>query len=424
MKKFMFGLATCSLILASCSSNESLESAIVTENLNVINFNTNTTRASVNNLENVKGGFPVFAQTSNGSTWYINNVTDGLAVYSFKASAWSWADGATVNQKKWPTETAAYPMQFYAYYPKTVTGFTLDANTVGQLKGSITIASDVANQADFLGARYKDVTTKPGSGKLNLSFEHITSKINFGIVAGSGTSVFVQQLNLNNVGNAGIYNYTDGTWAYATQDTYTGKYTYWGTEKTGAVINVFNPVVSNSEVVVPFYSTNIANHLMLRPQAGTPSWNGKGVTGNVINPADAYIESVYRLEANGDVNAVGYKVAESHPDYAKLPQDKKSALVGKPLYIKVGFPFGSALSWLKGKAYTYNIGLGTVGSTGGIIIDNRYYDEKGNPTDLLIKDKNTGDQVNNGEIHFNVSVGEWADGQGVSNPNGSGVTIQ
>lgn len=424
MKKFVFGLATCSLILASCSSNESLEQAIVTENLNVITFNANTTRASVSNLESVKGGFPVFAQTKNGSTWYINGTADDKAIYSFKSSAWSWSDGTTANQKKWPTETAAYPMHFYAYFPKIADGFNLNTSTLGTLNATITIESAVARQSDFLGARYTDVTTKPGSGKLNLSFEHITSKINFGIVAGAGTSVFVQQLGLNNVGNIGTYSYTTGSWSYSTPDTYAGKYFYWGTEKTGNVINVFGPTAPANETIIPFYSANIANHLMLRPQNNTPVWNGKATSGNIITPSDAYIESVYRLEANGDVNAVGYKDASKHPDFSGLSEDKQTALRGKPLYIKVGFPFGNPLSWLKGKAYTYNIGLGTLGSTGGIIIDNRYYDEKGNPTDLTIKDKNTGDQVNNGEIHFNVSVGEWADGQGGSNVNGSGTTVQ
>lgn len=424
MKKFVFGLATCSLILASCSSNDSLEQAIVTENLNVITFNANTTRASVNNLESVKGGFPVFAQTKNGSTWYINGITDDKAIYSFKSSAWSWSDGVMANQKKWPTETVAYPMHFYAYYPKIANGFNLNTSTLGALNATITIGSAATNQSDFLGAKYTDVTTKPGSGKLNLSFEHITSKINFGIVAGAGTSVFVQQLGLNNVGNIGTYSYTTGSWSYTTPDTYTGRYSYWGTEKTGNVINVFSPAAPANETIIPFYSANIANHLMLRPQENTPVWNGKATAGNIITPSDAYIESVYRLEANGDINAVGYKDASKHPDFSALSEDKQTALRGKPLYIKVGFPFGNPLSWLKGKAYTYNIGLGTLGSTGGVIIDNRYYDEKGNPTDLTIKDKNTGDQVNNGEIHFNISVGEWADGQGGSNVNGSGTTVQ
>ncbi len=60
-----------------------------------------------------------------------------------------------------------------------------------------------------------------------------------------------------------------------------------------------------------------------------------------------------------------------------------------------------------GKAYTYNIALGQFNTSGGYILDNRYYDDKGNPTVLTIDGKNPGDAVLGGEINFHVTVGEW-----------------
>ncbi|MGL4293610.1 MAG: hypothetical protein ACRCSQ_08545, partial [Bacteroidales bacterium] len=64
MKKIALGFATCGLILSSCSSNDVFEDNQGTNNPNVINFSATTTRATVNNLASVQGGFPVYAVTA------------------------------------------------------------------------------------------------------------------------------------------------------------------------------------------------------------------------------------------------------------------------------------------------------------------------------------------------------------------------
>ncbi|MGL5786755.1 MAG: fimbrillin family protein [Bacteroidales bacterium] len=421
MRNLAVCLAACGLIFASCSSNEVFEENKDVYSQDVINLNANTTRASVNGLDNVKEGFAVLATSgSSPASWFLDGETTSESIYKFFAPGWNWSNGTATSASghKWPVTAAGYPMNFYAYFPYASTsGFTLNKSNVGSVTAAINIAADPAAQTDYLGANYKNVTTKPASGKLNLMFRHITSKVNFGIIAGNGSDVYVQQIHMQNVGNTGTFNYNDMVWNGLASETGTGKYKYFPKETvpSAAVIVPFLAMVKDEVTNNPVFGTDSQGKhdrsLMLRPQNNTNVWDGSknnpAPVGGVITPSKAYIESVYRIEANGDVNAVGYKDASVHPDFATLASDKQNALKGKPLFVKVGFPLGSALTWGQGKGYMYKLKLGTADATGGIIIDDNYYDEKGNRTDLTNKDKDPGDPVNDGNIHFNVDVTEW-----------------
>lgn len=415
MKNLAVCLATCGLIFASCSNNDVFEENNDIHSQDNINFSANTTRAIINGLDQVKGGFKVYA-TENGKTpWFINGDT-----YKFEEGKWDWplvSGHQTIYS--WPTTAAGYPMNFYAFYPiNDPKGFSLNSNKVGTVTADITIEADPINQTDFLAANYENVTTKPASGKLNLKFGHITSKVNFSVIAGIGANVFVQQIHMQNVGNTGTYRYnsvtTEGVtdpakWTSSLTGGTLDKYKYFPTVSvpgTTKALPTFTPPTADETTKNPVYTTETNRHLMLRPQTTTATWTGTKTDPAAINgeikPTNAYIESVYRIEANGDVNAVGYKSAADHPDY-------KADSYSGPLFIKVGFPLGTSLTWDQGKGYMYSLKLGTVDATGGIIIDDNYYDDKGNRTDLTIKDKEPGDPVNDGDIHFNVDVTVWGD---------------
>lgn len=410
MKNLAVCLATCGLIFASCSNNDVFEENNDIHSQDNINFSANTTRASINGLDQVKAGFKVFATVKGGSAWFI----DG-GIYGNNGS-WDWQ----TTKHKWPIDKNNYPMNFYAFYPQTADGFTPTTTPVGTVTANITIQSDPATQTDYLAANYINVTTKPASGKLNLMFKHITSKVNFSVIAGTGAKVVVQQLHMQNVGNTGTYNYVseltgNHAWSSSLTDGTLDKYKYFPTVAvpgTTTTLPIFTPATADETTKNPVYGESVPNrHLMLRPQTATATWAGTktdpAVSNGEIKPTKAYIESVYRIEANGDVNAVGYQNAAKHPDFSTLTPEQQRDLTGKPLFIKVGFPLGASLTWDQGKGYMYSLKLGTADATGGIIIDDNYYDEKGNRTDLTIKDKEPGDPVNDGNIHFNVDVTEW-----------------
>lgn len=413
MRSLAVCLATCGLIFASCSSNDVFEENKELHSDGDISFSANTTRAIVNTLDKVKGGFRVYATKADLNDWYIYEGNNNIYYFNTSKDKWDWQDAAGLPVKhSWPTTAAEYPMNFYAFYPQTADRFVLATTTVGTVTATITIEADPAKQTDFLAANYKNVTTKPASGKLNLMFGHITSKVNFSVIAGTGSKVFVQQLHMQNVGNAGTFKYNDLAWGAFTSE-YLGQYKYYPAvvvPSQDKALPTFTPTTADESTKNPVYTTETDRHLMLRPQTNTPGWTWtqtKPAPTTPIVPTKAYIESVYRIEANGDVNAVGYNDASKHPDFSKLSAENQAVLKGKPLFVKVGFPLGATLTWEQGKGYNYNLMLGTAAGTGGIIIDNKYYDEKGNPTDLTIDGKDIGDPVNDGDIHFNVDVTEW-----------------
>ncbi|MGL6178515.1 MAG: fimbrillin family protein [Tannerellaceae bacterium] len=430
MKRFVFGLATCAIALASCSTNDVLEQGSGSNNPNVINFSATTTRATVNNLDDVKKGFPVYAVTTkkdqgaDALAWHINGLT-----YKFEGNTWKWFESAgsntaMVNGPQWPALNT-FPMNFYAYYPATAAGFNPNAVTVGTLTGAFTINSTAATQIDFLAANSTGITRPMAT--VPLAFMHITTKINFGVKAAAGTKSYIQQLNINNVKNQGTYDYvTKNDWTIEDKATLEAKYDYWGTatantsDEGAKEIKDFSCATNGTEVAAPFYNaestpTAAAAHLMLLPQSETPVWEPVKTSDVAsITPDKAYIGSVYRMTDGVDGNEkdlVGFAKAEDHPNYVGSVA-QKNQYTGA-LFVKVGFPLATEsdpkFSWIMGKAYTYNIALGQLDSSGGYILDNRYYDDKGNPTDLTIDGKNPGDPVLKGEIHFHVTVGDWED---------------
>lgn len=386
----MFVLA---LVATSCTKDE--VSSDAKPNPNQIGFYTNTTRSSVANLpmlEASASGFVVYAASgATPAAWFTG--IDGTNNYKKAVGVWGWTGAAP----SWPTTTSGYPMNFYAYFASSYTGFTLTAPTPSAMTGTYVIQPE-ATQVDFLATK-SSATSKPASGMLPLTFQHILSKINFGVIPGYGSTVFVQSVGVNNVGNQRSYDFLAGNWTAAQPTTFTAKYAYKATTTPATALTGVDATEAAVQNVVPSNGGN----LMLMPQTTTTWTPATGVAA-----ANAYMGVIYRLTTVADPNAVGYTVANSHPNYNALTPAEKTTLNGKPLFIKVGYPFApSSMTWDKGKGYTYNICLGTANASNGYIADNFYYDELGVPTTLTIIGKDKGDPISNGKINFIVTVGDW-----------------
>lgn len=394
MKKTMLGFAMCALFLASCSEDQSV-GVSPPSNPDAINFISSTTRAAVADLPALKAstaGFVVYASSpASSSAWFTG--IDGTNNYKFSTPNWVWA-GAT---PQWPLVAGNYPMNFYAYFAPSYTGFIPAITPATALKGEYTIQPE-STQVDFLSAK-EIAVSKPASGQLMLTFGHMLSKVNFMIVPGNGVDVHLQSLNINNVGNKRIYDFMTGSWG-AQPTALTSGYIYKmlakpATKITGTDVN---------ELAAKNISPTTAD-LMLMPQTSA-AWTP--VSGTA--PANAYMGFIYRLETANNVNAVGYKDASAHPNFSGLTPTEQTALSGKPLFVKAGYAFGpSPFTWAPGKAYTYNIQLGTAASMNGYLLDDKYYDENGNPVNLDVIGKDPGDPVSSGSISFLVNVTNWVD---------------
>ncbi len=412
MKRLFIALATVSLILTGCSKNETEDYNI--PNPDVITFSSSTSRAVIadlSTLTNATNGFRVYGKTNDvNNAWYTN--VDGSNNYKYSTS-WGWAG----TPATWPTSAASYPMNFYAMYPDVAPAET--PATV--LTREITIAGSASTQEDLLAAK-ATANAKPASGQLSMVFNHILSKVNFGVIAGNGMTPEVQSVEVRNVHSKNTYDYISQAWDVTTTDI--ASYDYFRNTALP-----FTTTGSDEDTPVPFYTDNTtptaaSAHLMLMPQSSATSAPEPWDKTQSDLDTDAYIKVIYRItDASG--NYIGYdKGSDYLTDYTNYPNDitwepytgglgtNGTTEYNGHLYICVGFPL--TINWTPGKGYTYNICLGTASSTNGYYVDDTYYDENGVDTGIPIngpddKPVKPGDPVTGGTINFLISVANWDD---------------
>lgn len=399
MKKTILGVAVIAL-MAACSTNEVIDTG---HNAGTIGLGASTSRAEIATVDDLKqtpngsvGGFTVWATSAAAADlWYADG--DAHAINGIRhsyganeAGVWDFDP-----QVKWPA--TGYPMNFYGIYPNPVapgavaasgTGLVPGLNlaidqTTQKVTGTFTVQALAADQIDLLGAK-ATANIRPATDNLSMTFRHLLSKINFTMTVSDDYRVHVQGLAVNNVGNQGTYTFT-GTPGWTTvPSTYTADYLYRGMIYADGSNTGNASILSESTYG---YNTGDANDLadatnkslMLMPQPDVTAQTWTPSAGNGPGAA-TYISMVYRMNY-GDEDLVGYTDATKHQKYPGSALEA-SGYGDNPLYVKVGFPF--TLDWDMQKGYTYNLIM--PGTTGGLLIDQYYYDNKGNRTDLIVGD--------------------------------------
>jgi hypothetical protein len=435
MKKILFSLAAVALLATSCSKDETTAVNDV-PNPYAIGFDASTGKVlsratattlngagSTTSLQGDANGFGVYAtkEGTSGQEEYI----DDLA-YGYDSGAWGWV-GA---DQTWPDVTTQYPMNFYAYHPKSAT-------TDLELSGSLLYEYDIAQntsttpQEDLLAANKLNVTTRPPSSNVTLNFQHILSQIIFKVVGGIGMTVEVQSIAVKAVGSVRTFNYAANPLAWAGSAPIENiSYSYLSA--TDAIASITGDGTTAALV------TGTEGSLMLIPQDFSSrkwtSWSATPATapvqpvsgvGGVMEGGETYVEVVYRIYETGttpQTNVIGYALAGDHPDDPSGAGDLYNYDENnptKPLFIKVGYPLDT--NWEMGKTYTYTINLGPLGSTGGRLIDDNFIAEDGARTDLPVVYPDSGEEIdvpepifNGTVIDFTVSVGDWEDATGIS----------
>jgi hypothetical protein len=381
-----------------------------------IGFTVAVTRTAENDLATMEGdgdGFRVWALSGEVPTgWYTDgtNAVDGTNPHRHDGVTWSFA--APVQ---WP-QAMGYPMRFYALYPAAPAGLGEVSSAFSPaftLRAGYTVPSAAAAQTDLLAAA-QTADRKPVGSTLPLEFGHILSKVDFGIVAGAGIDVYVQSIEVVNAAETGVYDFVSGRWESPAAGN--ASYTYFGGTSGGAPLPTWpsQAIVADDETANPIYIGDEAatKHLMLMPQR-TASWRPVG--GTTPDPyAGGYVAVTYRTNTSAGsdgtepVRRTGFIDAANHPDY--------DGSVRGPLYVKTGFPLipdaEGNFVWEAGKSYRYNIGIGTPESSGGYILDEYYYDERGNRTNLRLirvrdEGKLVGDPMRDGIIHMTLAMSDW-----------------
>ena len=350
MKKYYFILAAAALGFASCSNDETIESAALSES-NVIGFNALTsgiTRAADVNL--TANGFKVTAtKTSDASTVYFKNVdfTSSTPATTF----------ASATKYYWPSD---YNLDFYAYSPiatsvvgeskqivPTSNGSAYDADAYS--KFIVTPDATAANQVDLVYARTNnwgkadgaaDGHVIPTADGVTINFRHTESKVLIKLYnSDSNIKVSVKDASICNV-------YTTGVFTFAASNTDTKDYalldgTQWTGQATSGSYTVTDESNSKFNVASGSAAQVGSQDWILIPQTLTYATTYSGAeVGNGFNGACIKINLKIQNNAGSDAYIVGAASGENGG------------------YVTAMWPLKSTpTAWVPGKMYTYTVDL-------------------------------------------------------------------
>ena len=418
-KKLLFAVFTLAIMAVSCSVNETEDINITASDAISLAPSTAITRALVSNLDtlqNAPDGFVVYATAGASPTaWYDGGsgaVIDGSNNHVYVSSKWGFKTNVS-----WPATD--YPMTFYAFYPAAtnaaVKNLTATWTPQQTLILGVEIPLEIDKQIDLL-AGMRRTTAKPISGSLNMAFKHILSKVSFSVTNTIGDPAAATTTQTVDVLALGFVNLKYKN----TYDVLTPK---WGT--VDAAIDTFNfynsfDVLTGADVYTAksfigktkgdFYSP-ADTFQMLLPQI-VKKWNTTG-TPAVETPKvdESYVRMLYRVEESSPLNVdfIGFKSATTHSGYVGSELEVRG--YNGPLYVLVGYSFSQPTNgWEPGKGYHYEIPV--PGGTGGRLLDDRLYDNQGNPTTLKVPGGKVPDVIipaNSDDIRLDPTVTNWDD---------------
>jgi hypothetical protein len=408
--KLFFGIVAAAIMAVSCSMNETEEVNIATADAIALNPNTAVTRASITYLQTLKdaqNGFAVYAENPSSistSSWYPQ--INGSNNHYFDGSKWNF-----ITLVKWPVNTTDYPMTFFAYYPTALnTVVTSVDKTYPDVKLNVTIPSEVSKQLDVLAGK-NTANSKPSTSILSMQFDHIFSKIFFTVSnrdkngLNTTQNAYVQAIGFDHLYKTNTFDVRLNKWGVPANNMV--DYNYYN-EFAPLTTGIYTEKKFNSADKGKFYTGNVFDdsYMMLLPQ-DPKVWSASGNPVVAPTATEAYVRMLYRVEETSPVDNdyIGYKSAITHPNYAGSATEQ--AGYKGPLYVKVGYSYSP--SWVAGKGYQYDIPI--PGTTGGRLLDENYYDEQGNRTDLEVENLDVPDQIITSDeyIHLKPIVTDWDD---------------
>ena len=358
MKKRLFFLPMVAIMMAACSSNETIE---VNENKgDLISFRPivkGVTRAADISSDNLTS-FVVNAKQSGGSISYFDN-----GVFNKSGSVY-------VSESKyyWP---ASGSLDFYAYSPSG----NSQVNYSGYKTFTVTPSTTIADQVDFVFAATMNKSKEDcGASGVPLNFRHTGAKIACNVKNSSTTLKFdVYGWKVGYICPAATFTFTDAN----TDGNNDGSGTtltlpQWGSRTAASIGTEYESTFSLNQIGQSG-ATSLDGQMILIPQA--------------ITAASGYASASAGANLNGTYIAVKLKIRNNDSAGTIIADD------GAGNAFWAIWPIGG-YNWEPGKKYTYTIDL----AGGG------YYEtNKDSDTDL--------DAILEGaEIKFvSVSVDGWTD---------------
>ncbi len=381
MKKSLFFLPMVAIMMAACSSNETIE---VNENKgDLISFRPivkGVTRAADADLSSDATSFNVEAfNTGTTTSPYFSNVTYTKSGGTFTSA----------TKYYWPTNN----LDFYAYSPITtdVGGVQKGALSNGDYQivktdfrtFTITPSATVSEQVDFIYANTNN-KGKGATGETTLNFRHAGAKIAVKVKNSAPNLKFeISGWKLGYLDNTATFTYGDAN--TDTQDGAQLAFTDWSGKSDQSADNTYSTEFTANAIAA---SQSTAYFL---GNAGTPSASTDESLNMILIPqtltaATAYASAATDAKPNGSYIALKM-VIKNNTDAGETVADATAA--GKWAMWPIG-----GYNWEPGKKYTYTIDL----AGGGYYETNQDTDADLDPI------------LEGAEIKFaSVSVDGWAE---------------
>lgn len=251
MKKFLF-LAMAAAAMVSCSQNEEIENAAQKAEIKLGTVVSNTTRATVTDLAELKKegvGFTVYAYNS-GAKEFADAAAADMGAFiangkkaTFSSNAWN-IDGAPYY---WPLTDNIH---FFAYgNPGTGALNYVDPTGSNKYPTLTYTVAGVDAQTDLVVASATDQTyTKAGTSGVTLQFAHVLTQINFKIKTDDDNTYKLKTLSISGVKSKGTYDFEKQTWG--AQDV-AATYEYAITEPDGKVVTKAGTDIASAWMLMP-----------------------------------------------------------------------------------------------------------------------------------------------------------------------------
>lgn len=165
MKKILLMMAVAALVLASCSSDET----VAVNQGDAISF-----RPLVNGVTRAANGAGVKSAWETGDILYVT-AQRGTAKFFQTEFVKDGSGFNSTNKYYWPNDLSTTPITFAAFWGAAYKTWAADGDGLA-LNSAYTVPDAVASQKDLLFA-LKTVNAKPADGGVTLNFRHMLSQI-------------------------------------------------------------------------------------------------------------------------------------------------------------------------------------------------------------------------------------------------------